>query len=105
MADPHQLREDTTAGMFPNLPYHLSPRSIRTLILRSKVPGTFCAGADLKERKSMSTLDVEKFLSQLRDTCTKIQNLPFPTITALDGLAMGGGMELSLCTDLRVAGE
>lgn len=53
----------------------------------------------------MSPLEVNKFLSQLRTTFTSIENLPFPTITALDGLAMGGGMEMSLCTDLRVAGE
>lgn len=73
------------------------------LILRSVVPKTFCAGADLKERKSMSMTQVEKFLLGLRRTFSAIEKLPFPTIAALDGLAMGGGMELALCADMRVA--
>jgi methylglutaconyl-CoA hydratase len=73
------------------------------LILRSLVPKTFCAGADLKERKTMSMTQVESFLKGLRRTFSAIEKLPFPTITALDGLAMGGGMELALCTDLRIA--
>ncbi|UZJ57381.1 hypothetical protein CBS101457_006701 [Exobasidium rhododendri] len=80
-----------------------SDKNTRVLILRSAVPKTFCAGADLKERKSMSMDQVESFLRNLRRTFSAIENLPFPTIAALDGLAMGGGMELALCTDLRVA--
>ncbi|MCO5589609.1 hypothetical protein L7F22_043577 [Adiantum nelumboides] len=78
-------------------------KSTRVLILRSIVPNTFCAGADLKERKSMSVNQVDRFLSSLRRTFTALEKLPFPTITALDGLAMGGGMELALCTDLRLS--
>lgn len=78
-------------------------RSIRVLIVRSIVPNTFCAGADLKERKSMSVIQVDRFLSSLRRTFTALEKLPVPTITALDGLAMGGGMELALCTDLRLS--
>lgn len=78
-------------------------RSTRVLILRSVVPATFCAGADLKERKGMTMAQVERFLAGLRRTFTALERLPVPTMTALDGLAMGGGMELALCTDLRIA--
>lgn len=76
--------------------------SIRVLVLRSAVDKTFCAGADLKERKSMSISEVEQFLARLRKVFTNLSKLPCPTIAALDGLAMGGGMELALCTDIRV---
>lgn len=77
---------------------------VRTVLIRSSVDGTFCAGADLKERKGMSKAEVDAFLLSLRRTFTAISKLPMPTIACLDGLAMGGGLELALSCDLRIAG-
>lgn len=101
-----QMLSELEASIFS---LHSSSRSssrtpTRALILRSLVPGAFCAGADLKERKSMSPAQVDDFLAALRRTFTGLERLPFPTIVALDGLAMGGGLELALCADVRVAG-
>ncbi|KAG5728504.1 hypothetical protein E4T56_gene19493 [Termitomyces sp. T112] len=80
-------------------------KSVRVLILRSSTMGSFCAGADLAERRNMSQVQVSKFLSDLRDAFGKLENLPMPTIAAIDGPALGGGLELSLACDLRVAGH
>ena len=79
--------------------------SVRVLILRSTTVGSFCAGADLAERRTMTQLQVSKFLTDLRDALGKLESLPMPTIAAIDGPALGGGLELSLACDLRVAGE
>ena len=79
--------------------------STRVLILRSTTAGSFCAGADLAERRSMSPLEVAKFLSDLRDALGKLEVLPMPTIAAIDGPVLGGGLELSRACDLHVAGE
>ncbi|KAJ2070632.1 hypothetical protein GGH13_003892 [Coemansia sp. S155-1] len=79
-------------------------REARVVILRSTVPGVFCAGADLKERATMSLSEVEQFLYSMKTSFKELESLPQPTIAALDGAALGGGFELSLCCDLRIAG-
>ncbi|XP_076360345.1 methylglutaconyl-CoA hydratase, mitochondrial [Tachypleus tridentatus] len=78
-------------------------KSLRVLIIRSLIPGVFCAGADLKERAKMSESEVGPFVARLRGMSIEIHDLPVPTIAVLDGAAMGGGLELALACDLRVA--
>ncbi|KAF8897736.1 ClpP/crotonase-like domain-containing protein [Infundibulicybe gibba] len=80
-------------------------KSVRALIVRSTTIGSFCAGADLAERRGMTQVQVNKFLADLRDALGRLENLPMPTIAAIDGPALGGGLELSLACDLRVAGS
>ncbi|XP_063643745.1 methylglutaconyl-CoA hydratase, mitochondrial isoform X5 [Pan troglodytes] len=80
-----------------------SDKKVRTIIIRSEVPGIFCAGADLKERAKMSSSEVGPFVSKIRAVINDIANLPVPTIAAIDGLALGGGLELALACDIRVA--
>ncbi|XP_061040189.1 enoyl-CoA hydratase domain-containing protein 2, mitochondrial isoform X5 [Eubalaena glacialis] len=80
-------------------------RQVRVLIFRSGVKGVFCAGADLKEREQMSEAEVGVFVQRLRGLMNEIAAFPAPTIAAMDGFALGGGLELALACDLRVAGR
>lgn len=78
-------------------------RQVRVLLFRSGVKGVFCAGADLKEREQMSEAEVGVFVQRLRGLMNEIAAFPAPTIAAMDGYALGGGLELALACDLRVA--
>ncbi|NXH60172.1 AUHM protein, partial [Rhabdornis inornatus] len=80
-----------------------SDKKVRTVVFRSEVPGIFCAGADLKERAKMHSSEVSSFVSRARATINELANLPVPTIAAIDGTALGGGLELALACDIRVA--
>lgn len=101
----------------------------RALILASAVDASFCAGADLKERKGFTQEEsvsplleslgpawlgrcgcmltssynrTSEFLANLRGTFTSLSNLPVPTVSAVSSLALGGGLELALSTHFRV---
>jgi len=77
---------------------------IRVLVVAAK-GRLFCAGADLKERQTMSEDDVRAWVPFLSGTFTRIARLPMPAIAALHGVVAGGGLELALACDLRVAEE
>ncbi|CAN9504719.1 unnamed protein product [Ophioblennius macclurei] len=76
---------------------------VRSVIICSLVPGIFCAGADLKERAKMHPSEVGPFVTKARSLITELGNLPVPTIAAIDGAALGGGLEMALACDIRIS--
>jgi len=78
--------------------------SIRLLLIQGTQGGTFCGGADIKD---WSSLTPEQFGADWLDRgnrlFNRIERLPFITASLIEGLCLGGGLELALCTDLRIA--
>ncbi|MCE9594667.1 MAG: enoyl-CoA hydratase/isomerase family protein [Planctomycetes bacterium] len=77
--------------------------SVRAIVLTGAGEKAFCAGADLKERKDMPLDRVPLFVKNIRRTMDDLEALPQPTIGAINGFAFGGGTELLLACDLRIA--
>jgi methylglutaconyl-CoA hydratase len=76
----------------------------RLLLLHTPHSGVFCAGADLRERRTMSQTQVSDFLDSLRSLISELEGINIPSIGVVDGYALGGGMEIALGCDLRVGG-
>lgn len=76
---------------------------IRVVIITGAGEKAFCSGADLKERATLSPMEVKKFIYTIRNLFTEIENLNKPVIAAVNGVALGGGTELSLACDIRIA--
>ena len=80
-------------------------RTLRCVVLTGAGDKAFCAGADLKERPSMSDAEVHAFHDGLRRALRSIEQAPQVFIAALNGAALGGGLELALACDLRIAAD
>ena len=76
-------------------------RELRALVVRSTSAKAFCTGADLKERAEMAPEEVGPFVAKLRQMVKDFYELPVPTIAAIDGFALGGGLEFALSADMR----
>jgi enoyl-CoA hydratase/carnithine racemase len=78
-------------------------REVRVVVLTGAGDKAFCAGADLKERATMSEAEVRTFLAGLRRTLRALEESSAVFIAAINGSALGGGTELALACDLRIA--
>jgi enoyl-CoA hydratase/carnithine racemase len=76
---------------------------IRVVIVTGAGEKAFSAGADLKERRTLSDLQVQEFIYTIRNLFTSIERLNKPVIAAVNGIALGGGTELALASDIRIA--
>jgi enoyl-CoA hydratase/carnithine racemase len=65
----------------------------------------FAAGADIKEMQDMSYTDMVDRSSALQSSLTAVARIPKPVVAAITGYALGGGLELALCADVRVCAD
>lgn len=79
-----------------------NPKDIRVVIVAAE-GRAFCAGADLKERRTLNEQQVRRNVTKIRDVFSQLERLTQPTIAAINGYAFGGGLELALSCDFRFA--
>ncbi|MCU0561745.1 MAG: enoyl-CoA hydratase-related protein [Desulfobacterales bacterium] len=78
-------------------------RDVRVLIVTGAGEKAFCSGADLKERASLPPEKVREYIFTIRNLFSSIEALNKPVIAAVNGIALGGGTELALASDIRIA--
>ena len=91
----HALRDQIEAVRFRS--------DIRVVLITGSGQKAFCAGADLKERATLKPEQVKEFIFTIRNLFTSIEQLNKPVIAAVNGIALGGGTELALASDIRIA--
>ncbi|WP_102026605.1 enoyl-CoA hydratase/isomerase family protein [Salirhabdus sp. Marseille-P4669] len=78
---------------------------LRVLILTGSGERSFCVGADLKERNGMTNEDWHRQHDIFEEAYGMIRDFPFPVLVAVNGYALGGGLEMVLSCDLRIFAE
>lgn len=78
-------------------------RNVRAVIITGAGQRAFCSGADLKERATLPPEKVRQYIFTIRNLFTAIEQLNKPVIAGVNGVALGGGTELALACDIRLA--
>ena len=106
-------RPDSTANIFDELTFHElgehlnfleSEKGLKGLIIRSAKPKIFIAGADLNSfTQDMSAEHIAVLIERGQQAFDRIASLPYPTVATIHGVALGGGFEIALACDYRIA--
>jgi 3-hydroxypropionyl-coenzyme A dehydratase len=78
---------------------------IKVLVITGAGERSFCAGADISYMVNIDAVTAEKYASSAQSVLNKIEKMEKPVIAAINGFALGGGCELSLVCDIRIASE
>ncbi|TFD97644.1 enoyl-CoA hydratase-related protein [Jeotgalibacillus sp. R-1-5s-1] len=76
---------------------------VRAVVIKGSGDKAFSVGADLKERKTLTEQQVKRNINKIGEVFSAIEAMPQPVIAAMNGYAFGGGMELALACDFRIA--
>lgn len=77
--------------------------SIKAVVITGAGERSFCAGADISYMVNIDPMQAEKYATSAQDVINKVDRLEKPVIAAVNGFALGGGCELAMACDIRIA--
>lgn len=98
------INEDITCGIIDLMEHIAHDEGVRAVIITGG-PKAFAAGGDISYMADASPVKCEEFIGTMHRMINKINDLDRPVIAAISGLALGGGLELALACDIRMAAE
>lgn len=99
------LNKDTLLEMLESFTAIGKDRSVQVVIITGSGERSFVAGADISFMQSLDPIEGKAFGELGHRVMKTVENIPQPVIGAINGFALGGGCELSLCCDIRFASE
>lgn len=91
------------AGLIAGLDILSRREGLRVLVLASPGETSFIGGADIAEMATLDRQSAEAFIGRLRDLCEAVRAFPAPVVARIQGWCLGGGLELAMACDMRVA--
>ncbi len=79
--------------------------AVRVIIVTSRLPGMFSGGADIRELEGLDAAGCAAFIALGQGLFTRVGEIPKPILAVINGVCLGGGLELAMACDLRVAAE